>query len=295
MTSNMKWQDNKAWFLLIPAGTVMLIVGVLPLIAVFNYSFLDIFTLKNVFWVGTDWYSEIVSSQRFLHSLLRSLLFSVIVISVQVPLGIGIAMLLTRSGPWRVVVLMLLALPMVVPWNMIPLLWLNLIDVKHGFVGQVLGWMGFTFDYQFNALHTWVLLVVMDTWHWLGLVVILAYAGLSGISSEYYRAASIDGASRLAVFRYIQLPKISGVLSVAVLLRFVDSFMIYTEAFHINAGGPQKATHFLAIDLGEDIKAFSYGSAAARAMIYFLLVVTLAWMFKMVIDRQNPNASGEAP
>ena len=265
----------------------MAFVGVLPMVAVFNYSVLDIFTLQDVFYVGSDWYREIVSSERFHMSLLRSLLFSAIVLSIQIPLGVGIAMLLTRSGKWRTLILMLLALPMVVPWNMIPMMWLSLLDSKSGFAGQAMSWAGISFDPDFNPVHTWIVLVVMDTWHWLGLVVILAYAGLSGISNDYYRAAAIDGASRFAIFRYIQLPKIGNVLSIAALLRFVDSFMIYTEAFRINAGGPQKATHFLAIDLGEDIKAFSYGSAAARAMVYFLLVVTVAWVFKTTMDRQK--------
>ena len=283
----MKRYDNRAWLLLIPAGTIIAFVGVLPLVAVFNYSVLDIFTLQDVFYVGSDWYREIASSDRFHMSFLRSLLFAGIVLSIQLPLGVGIAMLLTRTGRWCTLILMLLALPMVVPWNMIPMMWLSVLDLKTGLVGQYISAAGINFDYKFNGLHTWIVLIIMDTWHWLGLVVILAYAGLSGISSDYFRAAAIDGASRLAVFRYIQLPKISGVLSIAALLRFVDSFMIYTEAFRINAGGPQKATHFLAIDLGEDIKAFSYGSAAARAMVYFLLVVTIAWVFKTTMDRQK--------
>lgn len=288
----MKWHDNRAWALLIPSGLVMAFVGVLPLIAVVNYSVLDIFTLKQAFYVGADWYREIASSERFLYSLGRSLLFSAIVLCVQIPLGVGIALMLVHMGRWRTFLLMLLALPMVVPWNMIPSMWLNLLDLKTGLVGQVMSALGIGFDYKFTALHTWIVLVLMDTWHWLGLVVILAYAGLAGIPNDYYRAAAIDGASRLAVFRHIQLPKLAGVLSIAALLRFVDSFMIYTEAFSINAGGPQKATHFLAIDLGEDIKAFSYGSAAARAMVYFLIVVTVAWVFKLVTDRQKLAGQG---
>ncbi len=289
----MKRNDNRAWLLLIPSGCIMAIVGVLPLVAVVNYSLLDIFSLQEVHWVGFDWYREIVASPRFLHALGRSLLFSAIVLSVQLPLGIGIALLLTRTGPWRVLVLMLLALPMVVPWNMIPMMWLNLLAPKVGLLGPIL--TGLDFDYKFNALHTWIVLVVMDTWHWLGLVVILAYAGLSGISTDYYRAAAIDGASRGAVFRYIQLPKISGVLSIAALLRFVDSFMIYTEAFRMNAGGPNGATSFLALDLGEDIAAFNYGPAAARASVYFLIVVTVAWIFKVVQERQKHDLKEIAP
>ena len=69
----------------------------------------------------------------------------------------------------------------------------------------------------------------MDVWHWTSLVALLAYAGLSAIPDAYYQAAKIDGASAWAVFRYVQLPKLKHVLTIAVLLRFMDSFIIYTE------------------------------------------------------------------
>lgn len=274
-----KTWTNGAWLLMLPAAVVMAFVGVLPLIAVFNYALHDIFSLADIHWIGVEWYEEIVTSSRFHESLARSLMFSAIVLSVQVPLGVGIALLLRKVGRWAVLVLMLVALPLVVPWNMIGMMWLGLIDRDTGFVGMLLEAGGIPFDWKFTAWHTWTLLVVMDTWHWLGLVVILAYAGLSGISPDYYRAAAIDGASRVAVFRHIELPKIAAPMGIVLLLRFVDSFMIYTEAFAINAGGPDMATHFLAIDLGEEIKGFSYGSAAARSMVYFLIVITVVWAF----------------
>jgi glycerol transport system permease protein len=130
-----------------------------------------------------------------------------------------------------------------------------------------------------------VLILAVDTWHWLGLVVVLAYAGLSAIPAAYAQAAAIDGASRWAVFRYIQLPRIAGALAIVFLLRFVDSFMIYTEAFAINAGGPSDATRFLSLELGEEIKGFSYGQAAARATVYFLMVLAVVWAFVVATRR----------
>lgn len=281
----MRQHDNRAWFLMIPAAAILAFVGIVPLMTVFNYSFFDIFTLKQMHWVGSEWYRDIVSSERFHASLARSLLFSALVLSIQLPLGVAIALTLPKSGRVRILVLMLLTLPLVVPWNMIPIIWLNLINPETGLVGRVLSGTGF--DYKFNPFHTWAVLLVMDTWHWLGLVVVLAYAGLSGIPQAYYQAAAIDSASRFQVFRYIQLPRLSGVLSMAVLLRFVDSFMIYTEAFSINAGGPNAATMFLSIDLGEEIKAYNYGPAAARSMIYFLMIMTVAWVFRTVMKSRD--------
>ena len=283
----MKRQNNAAWLFLLPAGMILGFVGVLPLVAVFNYSFFDIFTLDSAFWIGPEWYQQIVTSPRFWASLGRSLLFSGLVLAVQIPLGLAIAMMLGRTGRWRIVVLMLVALPLVTPWNMIPSMWLSLINLDTGLVGRALVWLGITFDYEFTALHTWIVLVAMDTWHWLGLVVVLSYAGLSGIPQPFYQAAAIDGASRLQVLRYIELPKLSGVLSMAVLLRFMDSFMIYIEAFRINAGGPNNATTFLSLDLGEEIAGFSYGSAAARSVLYFLMVLTVAWAFRSAMQARE--------
>jgi glycerol transport system permease protein len=170
---------------------------------------------------------------------------------------------------------------------MIAMMWHSLIDLRTGFIGRYFTLFGIVFDYKFNPIHTWILLIIMDTWHWLGLVTILAYAGFTGIPEAYYRAAAIDGASDFAVFRYIEFPKIVNALSIAILLRFVDSFMINTEAFSINAGGPHNATTFLSLDLSEDIKGFNYGPAAARSMLSFLIVITVAWLFRIWIDRRS--------
>ncbi|MGV8949967.1 MAG: carbohydrate ABC transporter permease [Cypionkella sp.] len=275
----MRPHQNQAWLLLLPAIALLGVVGVLPLLAVINYGFHDIFSLSNVTWVGLDWFRDILASPRFLASLGRSLLFSALVLAIQVPLGIAIALMLLTCGRWAVWGLMLCALPLVVPWNMIPMLWLELIHKDVGLLGNALAAIGF--DYKFTALHTWALLLVMDTWHWLGLVVVLAYSGLSTIPTAYRQAAAIDAASRWSVFRHIELPRIAGGLAIVFLLRFVDSFMIYTEAFAINAGGPGDATRFLSIELGEEIKGFSYGQAAARASLYFLIVLTVVCAFVM--------------
>lgn len=286
-----KIKSDAAWWLLLPALSVLAFVGVLPLMTIFNYSFFDIFTLDNRYWVGAEWYREILSSQRFLDSLARSILFSAIVLSIQIPMGIFIALILPRKGTFRTIMLMMLALPLMVPWNTVPSMWISFLGHETGFASRTLAALGIDFDYKFNAVHTWIMLVAMDTWHWIGLVVILCYSSLSTISPAYYQSAAIDGASRFQVFRFIELPKMGGVLLMALLLRFMDSFMIYTEAFKVNAGGPDHATSFLSLDLGEEIAAYDYGPAAARSMIYFLIVLTVAWAFKTIMNIRQDQTS----
>jgi glycerol transport system permease protein len=74
-----------------------------------------------------------------------------------------------------------------------------------------------------------------------------------------------------------------GVLLMAILLRFMDSFMIWTEIYYLNAGGPFTWTMFLGIDLGEEVLAFNYSPAAARSVIYFIIILAVSWMFKTAL------------
>ncbi len=280
----MKYRTEIGWLFVAPAALIISLVGLVPLITVVNYSFFEIFILDARFWVGTEWYAEIIGSERFWASFGRSTLFSAFVLTIQIPLGIAIALCIPKRKIWVGITLALVALPLLVPWNMIPSLWLSLLNSETGILGRILPNLGWASDWKLSTPHTWAVIIVMDVWHWTSLVVILCYSALTTVPAAYYQAAAIDGASPWQVFRHIQLPKLHHVLLMAILLRFMDSFMIYTEAFPINAGGPDGATTFLAVDLGEEIRAFNYGPSAARSVIYFMIILTVAWMFSKAQD-----------
>ncbi len=141
---------------------------------------------------------------------------------IEVPLGIIIALNMPRKG-WGVpVCLVLMALPLLIPWNVVGTIWQVFGRVDIGLLGRTLANLGINYNYVQNPMHAWFTVIIMDVWHWTSLVVLLCYAGLVSIPDAFYQAAKIDGASRWAVFRYIQLPKMNRVLLIAVLLRFMD-------------------------------------------------------------------------
>jgi glycerol transport system permease protein len=153
-----------------------------------------------------------------------------------------------------------------------------------GLAGWVINHLGIDYNYTADPLDAWITVLVMDVWHWTSLVALLCYAGLQAIPDAFYQAARIDGASRWAVFRYIQLPKLRGVLIIAILLRFMDSFMIYTEPFVLTGGGPGNATTFLSVDLAKTaLGQFDLGPAAAYSLIYFLVILLFSWLFYTTI------------
>ena len=114
----------------------------------------------------------------------------------------------------------------------------------------------------------------------------LSYAGLRAIPDAFYQAAQIDGASRWAVFFNIELPKLKRCSSSRVLLRFMQTFMIYTEPFVVTGGGPGSATTFLSIDLVKiALGQFDLGNAAAMSLVYYLITSTVCWIFYTIMTQ----------
>ena len=286
-----KTVNQKAWFLVLPVLILVAFSAVIPLMTVVNYSVQDTFGNNQFFWAGLEWFEEVLDSDRIREALGRQLLFSAIILAIEVPLGIFVALNMPKRGFWSSFCLVLMALPLLIPWNVVGTIWQIFGRVDIGLLGHTLEAIGVDYNYTSDTLDAWVTVIVMDVWHWTSLVALLAYAGLRSIPEAYYQAAKIDQASRWKVFRYIELPKMQGVLLIAVLLRFMDSFMIYTEPFVVTGGGPGNATTFLSIDLVKmAIGQFDLGPAAAFSIVYFLVILLVSWIFYTVmtnLDRED--------
>ena len=281
--------DNRAWLGVLPVLLIVAFSAIIPLMTVVNYSVQDILDVQTRLFVGMDWYRETLADPRLRDALLRQLMFSGSVLAIEIPLGIAIALALPRGGRVTPALLLLFAIPLLIPWNVVGTIWQIFARGDIGLLGVVLAELGFEFNYAMNSTDSWVILIAMDVWHWTSLVVLLSFAGLSSISPAYYQAAEIDGISRWQIFRLIELPRLKGVLTIAVLLRLMDSLMIYTEPFVLTGGGPGNSTTFLSQYLAtKAVGQFDLGPAAAFSIIYFLMILLLCWVFyTSVVRRKN--------
>jgi len=283
-----KTQNNKAWFLVLPVLALVAFSAVIPLMTVVNYSVNDTFGNNEFFWAGIEWFDEMIHSDRLHEALGRQILFSVIILAIEVPLGIFIALNMPKQGFWASFCLVLMALPLLIPFNVVGTIWQIFGRVDIGLLGHTLAALGIDYNYVRDSIDAWFTVVIMDVWHWTSLVALLCYAGLQSIAQAYYQAAKIDQASRWKVFRYIELPKMKGVLLIAILLRFMDSFMIYTEPFVVTGGGPGNSTTFLSIDLAKMATGqFDLGPAAAFSLMYFLVILLISWVFYTVMTNMD--------
>src|SRR5262245_46686549 len=151
-----KTWNNKAWFMVLPVLVLVAFSAVIPLMTVVNYSVQDTFGNNQFFWNGSDWFKEILHSDRFWLSMGRNLIFSAIILAIEIPLGIFIALNMPRSG-WGVpVCLVLMALPLLIPWNVVGTIWQIFARSDIGLMGYYVNALGFNFNYVQDPFDAWI-------------------------------------------------------------------------------------------------------------------------------------------
>ncbi len=271
------WMNNRAWIYLIPSLALLGGIGLMPLATMINYSVQDSFSGDQFFWVGAKWYQDALQSPAFWGTLGRTVLFTGISLTLQLVLGFYIARKLFHVQKFSSGLLSLLALPLLTPWIVVGFVWRHAMNPDSGILGALGTAIGAAPDLN-SVIWVWVTIIAMDVWHWTSLTVILCYAGYAAIPKAYFQAAQIDGAGTWAVFRHIELPKLRGVLVIALLLRIADSLMIHIEPQMISRGGPHVSSTFFSQELIRTaLQEFNLGEAGALAVIYLLLVVPISW------------------
>ncbi|MDH3771600.1 MAG: sugar ABC transporter permease, partial [Nitrospirota bacterium] len=114
-----KTTNQKAWFFVLPVLILVAFNAIIPLMTVVNYSVQESFGANTFFWSGVRWFSEVLASERFHASLGRQLFFTFTILLIEIPLGVVIALAMPREGPWVSVCLVLMALPLLIPWNVV--------------------------------------------------------------------------------------------------------------------------------------------------------------------------------
>lgn len=291
---NNKIYNNRAWWLILPMLLLVAFSAIIPLMTVVNYSVQDVFDTSTRFFTGTEWFQTMLNDPTLQSALVRQFAFSLTILAIEVPLGIGIALLMPKRGWQASAVLILITLPLLIPWNVVGSIWQLFTRGDIGLMGVGIRELGYSYNITRNPTDAWATIILMDVWHWTPLIALLCYSGLRSIPDAYYQAARIDRASRWAVFRYIQLPKLTNVLMIGILLRFMHSFMIYAEPFVLTGGGPGSSTTFLSQSLTTmAIGQQDLGPSAAFSLIYFLIILLVCWVFyTAIMNTQKDKQQG---
>ncbi len=272
------------WFLL-PSLLVMSISAFLPVMTVLNYSLHILFPGSIPQYVGLQNFKDALADTKLIQALGRQFIYTLEILLIEIPIGLALALTLPKRGIFVGLVLVLLGIPLLIPWNVVGIMWRLFVRSDIGVLPAAFAKIGLSYSVETPG-DAWWTIIIMDVWHWTPLVALLCYAGLQAIPQEFYQAAKVDSASKIATFKYVTLPKLRHVLIIAVLLRCMDSFKVYDEPFILTAGGPGSSTELLSMYVSRQaIGAFNMGLSSAMSLIYFVIVLILCYVLYIAMSK----------
>jgi glycerol transport system permease protein len=270
---------------LLPALLLMSVSAFLPVMTVLNYSLHILFPGSIPKYIGLQNYKEAMHTAPFIRAIGGQFIYTLEILLIEIPFGLALAMILPKRGITVGLVLVLLGIPLLIPWNVVGIIWRLFIREDIGVLPAAFQAIGVHYSVE-DPNPAWWTIITMDVWHWTPLVALLCYAGLQAIPQEFYQAARVDSASKFSTFRYVTLPKLKHVLIIAVLLRSMDSFKVYSEPFILTAGGPGTTTELLSIYTSRQaIGAFNLGLSSAISLIYFIIVLVLCYVLYVAMTQ----------
>jgi multiple sugar transport system permease protein len=274
-----------AWLFVLPAIALLAAVAIYPFLqmiydSVFSFSQAG----QREAFVGVENFARVLSDSRFTGAVSFTLIFVLIVVSVEFLLGLGISLLIYSPYVERRQLFVVLSLP---PMMLSPVIagltWRMLFNVEYGLVNHL---FGLNIDWIAGRPWAAAAIVVTDVWMWTPLFVLVFASTLQAIPKVYYEAAEVDGMGRWQRFKWITFPQMRTAIVIVLLLRVVRAFKVFPKIQVLTLGGPGSYTESIAmITYNYGFKFFDLGRASAAGVIYWFVMFVAAFLiFRAVAE-----------
>jgi len=265
------------WLFILPAGLVVAAVILFPWAFTLFMSLQDFHVGGTMSFVGVANYQRMASDERFLWSIIRTLYFTALSVIFPTLIGVAAAICFNRNFPLRGLARTIFILPMMATPVAIALVWTMMFHPQLGVLNYLLTSVGLPpSTWVYDTATVIPTLVMVETWQWTPLVMLIVLGGLASLPAEPYEAAELDGAGAWQSFRHITLPLVWPFIMVALVLRAVDALKAFDTIFVISGGGPGTASETINLYLYQT--AFAYydiGYASAIVVVFFVLILAV--------------------
>lgn len=287
--------NRVGWLLLSPTLLILFIVGIVPFIYVLYVGYFDwnIFSQTDMTFVGVDNYRRLVFDVRFLDALWVTLRFTVFAVISQFIIGFLLAQLLVEEFPGRWVFRLIHTVPLMIAPIAVGAIWRLMTIPGFGPIPFYLDeWFGIDFNIGTSSEQAFLMIVVMDIWHWTPFVTLTMLAGLSALPRDPVEAAQVDGANNWQVFRFITLPMMRPVILTVLFIRIMDALRTVDEINMLtNGGGPGTSTRTLGIHIFRVVfPGTDYGYGSAMSLLTLYLTIVVCWLL-FVLLTHSPDSS----
>ena len=277
--------------MLAPALAVLAAVSIFPFVYIIVMSLSSVRLIGGISfdWVGLDNWSRLFSDGAVGASWVRSVVFFVLSVGLQMLLGIGIALAIYETRRGRNIITSLVLMPMFMAPVIVGLLGRFMTDSTYGLYAWLLDEIGlYNGDILGSTTSAFVAVTLMDVWEWTPLIALIVLAGLSSMPSQVLEAAAMDGAGYWSRLRDIVLPMLAGVLIVALLIRSMDAIRYFDIITNTTNGGPADATKIVPIRLYETaFRFFDLGYAAAIGLSMLAVTIVMANLFMRILKARG--------
>lgn len=276
-----RWVDKRLkWFFTVPTIIFVLAMVLFPIIYTLVLSFHSWRMSANIPWkyVGLQNYIGLFSDSRFPMAIGRTFIFTAIALTIEMILGIGIALFLNRRFFGKNFVKTAFLIPMVATPVAIGMVWKLMYDPNIGILDYILKSMGMpTVNFLGDSNIALYSLIAVDIWEWTPQVMLIVLAGITSISTEPFESAMVDGATPWQVTWHITLPLLRPTIFTAFLLRLIDVLKTFDIMYSMTQGGPCYATETMNIlSYRQAFEFMQFGSASSMLIVFFVVVMVIA-------------------
>ncbi len=276
------------WLYLVPLLVVLSVFMLYPTFYCLFMSFTDYILKGAPEFVGLENYRDLLEDTAFWEALFRTAYVLVVCISVELILGMSIALLLNRDFVGQNIVRGLCFLPLLISPLAMSLMWNYMLHVQFGIINQVFDWVGFgRYEWFSSTKYALYTIMFISIWQWTPFSIFILLAGLRGMPKDQFEAANVDGASPFFVFRKLTLPMLKPLIIIIILLRTMWLIRIFDPLYGTTRGGLETEildwmvyrVSFVFFDVGR-------GSALAMFSLYMTIIVC-AIMYRQLIKAMD--------
>ena len=267
--------------LLLPAVIWVIAFTFFPLISVIRFSFANYVLGEGITgYVGFANYIDVLTSDRFWHSILVTVVYVVVAVPIELVLGFLAAWLVNLHAPGTRTFRTIIGSPLFTLEVAIGYLGVTMFTDQGGLIAAPLNAIGIQIPWMSTASGGIAAAVLLDVWRWTSFIFIIVLAGLSGISNDLYDAAVLDAKSHWQVMWHLAVPLAWPVTSIAVLLRIIECLKVFAIPFALTSGGPGTSTEpFSAADYLITIQFFDFGKGSAMGIVFLIMVSVVITSF----------------
>ena len=282
-------QDFYSKWFIAPAAILFIIFFVVPNLASFVLGFTDwsLYDFNNIKFNGLENFRRLFSEKTFAIAIKNTFYFAIVTVLIKNVFGFLMALIVKKTSKFNTLLRAVVFLPMTISVMVVAIIFVSIYNPTNGIINEGLRAIGLdslTRDWLFDARYSMNSICLMDIWQGTGFTMCVM---ISGLQTDYYEAAKIDGADKWQQLRYVTLPLLISSITISLVFNIISGFKVFAQVYSTTNGGPADSTHVLGTFLFKSFGNGFLGYSAAVGLFTTVLIVALSMTLLAILRKRE--------